>query len=58
MGEYAADLVVEEKLIVALKCVEHFANEHIALEANRGAMYQLLESFRPSGGAAHQLPKP
>ena len=57
VGEYAADLVVEEKLIVELKCVEHFANEHMALEANRGAIYQLLEGLRPSGGAAPQLPK-
>ena len=30
VGEYAADLVVEEKLIVELKCVEHFSNEHMA----------------------------
>ena len=30
VGEYAADLVVEEKVIVELKCVEHFANEHLA----------------------------
>ena len=56
VGEYAADLVVE-KLIAELKCVEHFANEHMALAANRGAMYQLLEGLRPSGGAAPQLPK-
>ena len=27
------------------------------LERAHGAMYQLLEGFRPSGGAAHQLPK-
>ena len=25
-----ADLVVEEKVIVELKCVERFANEHLA----------------------------
>ena len=30
MGEYMADLVVEEKLIVELKCVDRFANEHLA----------------------------
>src|SRR5260370_17855758 len=30
VGEYAADLVLEGKLIVQLKCVEHFANEHLA----------------------------
>jgi GxxExxY protein len=30
VGEYAADLVVEDRLIVELKCVESFANEHVA----------------------------
>lgn len=30
VGEYVADLVVEEKVIVELKCVDSFANEHLA----------------------------
>jgi GxxExxY protein len=30
VGEYWADLVVERKLLVELKCVEHLANEHLA----------------------------
>ena len=30
VGECVADLVVEKKLIVELKCVDHFANEHLA----------------------------
>jgi GxxExxY protein len=30
VGEYVADLVVEEKLIVELKCTDRFANEHLA----------------------------
>jgi GxxExxY protein len=30
LGEYAADLVVGEKVIVELKCVDRFANEHLA----------------------------
>jgi len=30
LGEYAADLVVCEKVIVELKCVDRFANEHLA----------------------------
>lgn len=30
VGEYLADLVVEEKVIVEVKCVERFANEHLA----------------------------
>jgi hypothetical protein len=28
VGEYVADLVVEEYLIVELKCVDRLANEH------------------------------
>ena len=30
VGHYAADLVVEGRLIVELKCVECFLNEHLA----------------------------
>jgi GxxExxY protein len=30
VGEYVADLLVEGKLIVELKCVDRFANEHLA----------------------------
>src|SRR5579863_661658 len=30
VGEYVADLVVEGKVIVELKCVDRFANEHMA----------------------------
>jgi GxxExxY protein len=30
LGEYLADHVVEEKVIVELKRVERFANEHLA----------------------------
>jgi|ERR1051326_1157570 GxxExxY protein len=30
VGEYLADLVVEERLIVELKCVDRFVNEHLA----------------------------
>ena len=30
VGEYLADLVVEEKLVVELKCVERLAKEHLA----------------------------
>jgi GxxExxY protein len=29
-GEYIADLLVENELIVELKCVDRFANEHLA----------------------------
>jgi GxxExxY protein len=30
VGDYLADIVVEDKLIVELKCVECFTNEHLA----------------------------
>ncbi len=30
VGEYMADLVAEEKVIVELKCVDRLANEHLA----------------------------
>jgi GxxExxY protein len=30
VGEYVADLVVEQKIIVELKCLDRFANEHLA----------------------------
>jgi GxxExxY protein len=30
VGEYMADLLVEEQLIVELKCVDWFASEHLA----------------------------
>lgn len=30
IGTYAADLVVEDRLLVEVKCVEHFSNEHLA----------------------------
>ena len=52
IGEYLADLVVEEKLIVELKCVEHFANEHLAQCINylkvSGLRVALLINFQRS----------
>jgi GxxExxY protein len=30
VGEYYADIIVEDSLVVELKCVDHFANEHTA----------------------------
>src|SRR5258708_2402696 len=30
VGEYFADLVVDARLVVELKCVEKFSNEHLA----------------------------
>ncbi len=40
IGEYFADLVVEDEVMVELKCVEHLANEHAA---------QCLNYLRASG---------
>ena len=30
VGDYVADLVIEDKLVVESKCVDQFANEHLA----------------------------
>src|SRR5260370_721961 len=52
VGEYVADLVVEEKLIVELKCVNQFANEHLAqcinyLKASRLRVALLINFQKP-----------
>ena len=52
VGEYVADLVVEERLIVELKCVERFANEHLAqcinyLKASRLRVALLINFQKP-----------
>jgi GxxExxY protein len=41
VGEYFADLLVEEALIVELKCVERFCDEHLA---------QCLNYLKATGG--------
>ena len=53
VGEYVADLVVEEKVIVELKCVERFANEHLAqcinyLKASRLRVALLINFQKPN----------
>jgi GxxExxY protein len=40
VGEYAADILVEDTLLVELKCTDRFANEHLA---------QCLNYLRASG---------
>jgi len=40
VGEYFADILVEDVLVIELKCVEHLANEHMA---------QCLNYLRASG---------
>jgi GxxExxY protein len=52
VGDYVADLLVEERLIVELKCVESFTNEHLAkcinyLKASRLQLALLLNFQRP-----------
>ena len=52
LGEYAADLVVDEKVIVELKCVDRFANEHLAqcinyLKASRLTVALLINFQKP-----------
>ena len=50
LADYLADLVVEEKLIVELKCVDRFANEHLAQCINyrkaSGLRVALLSNFQ------------
>jgi GxxExxY protein len=52
VGEYIADLVVEGKLIVELKCVDSFAKEHLAQCINylrvSGLKLALLINFQRS----------
>jgi GxxExxY protein len=40
VGSYAADLVVENRVLVELKCVDSFSNEHLA---------QCINSLKASG---------
>ncbi|MBV9742881.1 MAG: GxxExxY protein [Acidobacteriia bacterium] len=52
VGEYVADLVVEQTVIVELKCVDRFANEHLAqcinyLKASRLRVALLINFQRP-----------
>src|ERR1039457_185109 len=54
VGEYAADILVEDELVVELKCVERLGNEHMAQCLNylrvSGLRFCLLINFqRPSG---------
>jgi GxxExxY protein len=52
VGEYLADLLVEDKLIVELKCVDHLSKEHLAqcinyLKAARLHVALLINFQRP-----------
>lgn len=52
VGEYLADLIVDKKLVVELKCVEQFAPEHMAQCINylkvSGLRIALLINFQRS----------
>jgi GxxExxY protein len=52
VGDYVADLLVEEKLVVELKCVNAIADEHLAqcvnyLKATNSALGLILNFQRP-----------
>ncbi|SRR5579871_3376558 len=50
VGEYVADLVVEDELVLELKCVDEFCNEHMAQCINylkgSGKKIALLVNFQ------------
>jgi GxxExxY protein len=52
VGEYIADMVVADRVIVELKCVDRFADEHTAQCINylkaSGLRFALLINFRRS----------
>ncbi len=53
IGEYIADLVVEDQVIVELKCVDSFSNEHLAqcinyLKAARLRLALLINFQKPN----------
>jgi GxxExxY protein len=52
VGEYFADLIVERQLVVELKCVDQFSNEHMAQCLNylraSGLRFGLLLNFKRS----------
>jgi GxxExxY protein len=54
VGDYVADLLIEDKLIVELKCVDEFANEHLAQCINylkaSGMKLALLINFQKAQG--------
>jgi len=50
VGEYVADIVVEDELVLELKCVDQFSNEHMAQCINylksSGKKVALLVNFQ------------
>jgi len=50
VGEYFADIVVEDRLVVEIKCVDHFSGEHTAQCINylkaSGLKLALLVNFQ------------
>ena len=52
VGEYLADLLVEDRVLVELKCVDKFSNEHLAqcinyLKASHLRLAQLINFQKP-----------
>ncbi|MBM3774763.1 MAG: GxxExxY protein, partial [Acidobacteria bacterium] len=50
VGEYLADILVEDVLVIELKCAGRLSNEHTAQS-------QLLASLGPNSVSARQLPE-
>ena len=53
VGEYGADILVEDVLVVELKCVDRFANEHTAqclnyLRASQRSLCLLINFQKPT----------
>jgi len=50
VGEYLADLLLEDQLIIEVKCVEHLSNDHLAQTLNylkaTGSKLALLINFK------------
>src|SRR5260370_13135885 len=66
VGEYCADILVEDMLVLELKCVEHIANEHTAqclnyLRASGRTVCLLVNFQKPKvewKRIVHQFPEP
>jgi GxxExxY protein len=63
VGEYFPDILVEDNLVIELKCVEHFAKEHAAqcfnyLRASGRPVCLLINFHRPKLGWKRIVPFP
>ena len=47
IGEYMADLIVEDQIVLELKCVDRLRNEHTAVSLPPGALGNTAEAPAP-----------